>query len=210
MGTDDVTNHRQGDAGTKRRAETRGRLIDAATEVFAEKGYGQVTIKDVCAAAGYTRGAFYSQFESLEELLCVVYRQWTARIADQVRSASEVGDPVNDLPRIIARIVETLLLERDWLLIKADLLSVAARNPELAQRWSHHRAKLRMVIEELLTATGIDLHESIGTESETARAIIALYDGLGTQLLLERDQGAARAWLTQLLSVVLTPYSTGT
>ncbi|MDP7705921.1 MULTISPECIES: TetR/AcrR family transcriptional regulator [unclassified Mycobacterium] len=193
---------------TKRRAETRGRLIDAAIEVFAQKGYGQVTIKDVCTAAGYTRGAFYSQFESLEELLFVIYHQWTSQIAEQVRSAVHAGDPVNDLPGIVATIVETLLLEREWLLIKVDLLAVAARKPELAQRWSVHRGKLRTTIEELLTARGIGSHESIGTASETAQAIIALYDGLATQLLLENDDGAARARLIQLLNVVLTPSRT--
>lgn len=193
---------------TKRRAETRGRLIDAAIEVFAEKGYGQVTIKDVCTAAGYTRGAFYSQFESLEELLFVIYHQWTAQIAEQVRGAVDAGDPVNDLPGIIARIVETLLLEREWLLIKVDLLAVAARNPELAQRWSVHRRKLRRTIEELLIARGIGSHESIGSVGETAQAVIALYDGLATQLILENDDGAARARLIQLLNVVLTPGET--
>ncbi|TDK86086.1 TetR/AcrR family transcriptional regulator [Mycobacterium paragordonae] len=194
---------------TKRRAETRGRLIDAAIDVFAEKGYGQVTIKDVCTAAGYTRGAFYSQFESLEELLFVIYHQWTAQIAEQVRSAVEAGDPVHDLPGIIARIAETLLLEREWLLIKVDLLAVAARNPELAQRWSVHRGKLRMTIEDLLTGRGIGSHESIGSAGETAQAIIALYDGLATQLLLENDDGAARSRLIQLLNVLLMPGGTG-
>ncbi|AYE97633.1 TetR/AcrR family transcriptional regulator [Mycobacterium paragordonae] len=194
---------------TKRRAETRGRLIDAAIDVFAEKGYGQVTIKDVCTAAGYTRGAFYSQFESLEELLFVIYHQWTAQIAEQVRSAVEAGDPVHDLPGIIARIAETLLLEREWLLIKVDLLAVAARNPELAQRWSVHRGKLRMTIEDLLTGRGIGSHESIGSAGETAQAIIALYDGLATQLLLENDDGAARSRLIQLLNVLLMPDGTG-
>lgn len=193
---------------TKRRAETRGRLIDAAIDVFAEKGYGQVTIKDVCTAAGYTRGAFYSQFESLEELLFVIYHQWTAQIAEQVRSAVEAGDPVHDLPGIIARIAETLLLEREWLLIKVDLLAVAARNPELAQRWSVHRGKLRMTIEDLLTGRGIGSHESIGSAGETAQAIIALYDGLATQLLLENDDGAARSRLIQLLNVLLMPGGT--
>jgi AcrR family transcriptional regulator len=194
---------------TKRRAETRGRLIDAAIDVFAEKGYGQVTIKDVCTAAGYTRGAFYSQFESLEELLFVIYHQWTAQIAEQVRSAVEAGDPVHDLPGIIARIAETLLLEREWLLIKVDLLAVAARNPELAQRWSVHRGKLRMTIEDLLTGRGIGSHESIGSAGETAQTIIALYDGLATQLLLENDDGAARSRLIQLLNVLLMPGGTG-
>jgi AcrR family transcriptional regulator len=193
---------------TKRRAETRGRLIDAAIDVFAEKGYGQVTIKDVCTAAGYSRGAFYSQFESLEELLFVIYHQWTVQIAEQVRCAVEAGDAVNDLPGIIARIVERLLLEREWLLIKVDLLAVAARNPALAQRWSVHRGGLRAIIEELLAARGIGVHESIGSVRETAEAIIALYDGLATQLLLENDDGAARARLTQLLNLVLMPRPT--
>lgn len=193
---------------TKRRAETRGRLIDAAIDVFAEKGYGQVTIRDVCTAAGYTRGAFYSQFESLEELLFVIYHQWTTQIAEQVRGAVEAGDPVNDLPAIIARIVETLLLEREWLLIKADLLAVAARNPALAQRWSVHRGKLRVTIEELLAARGAGPHEPIGSASDTAQAIIALYDGLATQLLLENDEGAARARLIQMLNMVLMPTRT--
>lgn len=57
---------------TRRRGETRARLIDSAFHVFADKGYGHVTIEDVCEAAGYSRGAFYSQFQSLEELFFIL------------------------------------------------------------------------------------------------------------------------------------------
>ena len=58
---------------TKRRAETRANLIEAAYRVFADKGFGQVRIDDVCAAAGYTRGAFYSNFATLDELFFALY-----------------------------------------------------------------------------------------------------------------------------------------
>ncbi|OBK14232.1 TetR/AcrR family transcriptional regulator [Mycobacterium asiaticum] len=189
---------------TKRRAETRARLITAAFQVFAEKGYGHVTIEDVCEAAGYTRGAFYSQFESLEELFFLLYDEWAVRTADQVRTAMENSDPATDLTGAVERIVDTLLLERDWLLIKFDFLLYAARKPELAHRWEIHRAQLRKVIEERLTASGIDFHPAVGSVTDTARAIIAAYDGVSVQLLLDSDQVAARAWLTQLMSVVLT------
>jgi len=114
---------------TKRRAETRARLMEAAFRVFAEKGYGHVTIEDVCEAAGYTRGAFYSQFESLEELFFLLYDEWAGRTAEQVRAAMEGADAVVDLPGVVERIVDTLLLERDWLLIKFDFLLYSARNP---------------------------------------------------------------------------------
>ncbi|MHA7653340.1 TetR/AcrR family transcriptional regulator [Mycobacterium sp. ML4] len=189
---------------TKRRAETRARLMAAAFRVFADKGYGHVTIEDVCEAAGYTRGAFYSQFESLEELFFLLYDQWAARTAEQVRTAMQGADPVTDLPGAVERIVDTLLLERDWLLIKFDFLLHSARNPELAHRWEVHRAQLRKVIEERLIASGIGFHQAIDTVTDTARAIIAAYDGVTVQLLLDSDQAAARAWLTQLMNVVLT------
>lgn len=189
---------------TKRRAETRARLVEAAFRVFAEKGYGHVTIEDVCEAAGYTRGAFYSQFESLEELFFLLYDQWAGRTAEQVRAAMEGADAVVDLPGVVERIVDTLLLDRDWLLIKFDFLLYSARNPELAHRWEVHRAQLRKVIEERLIASGIGFHQAIDSVTDTARAIIAAYDGVSVQLLLDSDQAAARAWLTQLMNVVLT------
>lgn len=189
---------------TKRRAETRARLMEAAFRVFADKGYGHVTIEDVCEAAGYTRGAFYSQFESLEELFFLLYDQWASRTADQVRAAMEGTDPLTDLPGAVERIVDTLLFERDWLLIKFDFLLYSARNPELAHRWEVHRAQLRSVIEERLIASGIEFHTSIESVADTARAIVAAYDGVTVQLLLDSDQTAARAWLTQLMNVVLT------
>src|ERR1700732_1134288 len=77
---------------TKRRAETRAKLIEAAFRVFADKGFGQVRIEDVCAAAGYTRGAFYSQFDSLEELFFTLYDDRAHVIASQVTEALAVED----------------------------------------------------------------------------------------------------------------------
>ena len=188
---------------TKRRAETRARLIEAAFQVFADKGFGHVRIEDVCAAAGYTRGAFYSQFESLEELFFLLYDQWANRTADQVRSAMEGADAISDLPGVIERIVNTLLLERDWLLIKMDFLLYAARNPDLAQRWERHRAQLRAAIQERLTASGLERYQSIDSVTDTARAVIAVYDGVSIQLVLDSDLTAARVWLTQLLTAVI-------
>lgn len=189
---------------TKRRAETRARLIAAAFEVFAEKGFGHVRIEDVCAAAGYTRGAFYSQFETLEELFFLLYDEWANRTADQVRKAMEGIDPTSDLEATVDRIVSTLLLEREWLLIKMDFLLYAARTPGLAQRWEVHRAQLRAAIEERLTAGGITPDEKVGTLADIARFVIAVYDGVSIQLLLDNDLTAARAWLTKLLNIVLT------
>src|ERR1700682_3021281 len=107
---------------TKRRAETRANLIEAAYRVCAAKGFGQVRIDDVCAAAGYTRGAFYSNFDSLDELFFALYDESARLIADQVTEVLTADDINPGIEAVIERVAATLLLDRDWLLVQAHLL----------------------------------------------------------------------------------------
>ncbi|MFC9355228.1 TetR/AcrR family transcriptional regulator, partial [Rhodococcus sp. NPDC057014] len=58
---------------TKRRGQTRRRLLDAAVEVFAENGFGRSTVEQICERGGYTRGAFYSNFASLDEMFFAMW-----------------------------------------------------------------------------------------------------------------------------------------
>ncbi|MGO2745583.1 TetR/AcrR family transcriptional regulator [Microbacterium sp.] len=53
---------------TRRRENTRARLLDAAAQVFAEVGLEGASVEAICERAGFTRGAFYSNFESKDEL----------------------------------------------------------------------------------------------------------------------------------------------
>src|ERR1700690_4472568 len=76
---------------TRRRAETRARLLDAAFSVFATKGFGRTSIEDVCTAAGFTRGAFYSNFDTLDELFYALYQQRAEAIAAEVAAALEAA-----------------------------------------------------------------------------------------------------------------------
>ena len=191
---------------TKRRAETKARLLDAAFRVFADKGFGQTRIDDVCAAAGYTRGAFYSNYGSLDELFFDLYDERAAIIAAQVASA--LAEPPLDsaVQPIIERTAATLLLDRDWLLVKTDFLLHAARHPALARRLADHRDDLRRAVQERLSAVRgqLALPSPIPDVPAAARAVVAAYDGVTVQLLLDGDVAAARTWLTQLLTALLT------
>ncbi|MDT5323231.1 MAG: hypothetical protein QOF25_383 [Mycobacterium sp.] len=179
--------------------------MDAAFRVFADKGFGQVRIDDVCAAAGYTRGAFYSNFDNLEELFFTLYDESARLIAGQVTDALTAGDINPALEAVIERVTATLLLDRDWLLIKTDFLLHAARNPAVADRLAAHRHQLRTEIEKRLDSArdGLTLPDAIGDTSNAARAVVAAYDGVTVQLLLDGDLQAARSWLTQLLTALL-------
>lgn len=54
--------------------ETRGRLVDAATQVFAEQGYDGARTSEIARRAGLSTGAIYSQYETKAELLLEAIR----------------------------------------------------------------------------------------------------------------------------------------
>ncbi|OQD55006.1 TetR family transcriptional regulator [Streptomyces phaeoluteigriseus] len=195
---------------TRRRLRTRANLLDAAFEVFAAKGFGRVSIEEVCEAAGYSRGAFYSNFASLDELFFALYRQRADLIARQVADALAGDGPGLDVPASVDRVTEVLLLDHDWLLVKTDFLVHAARDPAVARSLLEHRATLRGAIADRLgrDRAHTALPAVLGDADAAARAVVAAYDGVTTQLLLDKDVDGARAWLKQLLTALLTEGST--
>ncbi|GFG72365.1 TetR family transcriptional regulator [Mycolicibacter senuensis] len=79
----------------RRLAHTRSLLLDAAEEVFAEKGFTTATLDDIAQTAGYTKGAIYKHFGAKEELfLAVSDRYWQRyfdNFAEVMAEASQVG-----------------------------------------------------------------------------------------------------------------------
>ncbi|MEW2515704.1 helix-turn-helix domain-containing protein [Streptomyces sp. NPDC046870] len=191
---------------TRRRVHTRARLLDAAFAVFAAKGYGRVSIEEVCEEAGFSRGAFYSNFATLDELFFALYQQRADLIAAQVADALAQDGPDLDVPASVDRVTEVLLLDVDWLLVKTDFLVHAARHPVVARALLEHRARLREAIADRLSrARGhTALPAVLGDVDGAAHAVVAAYDGVTTQLLLDRDVETARIWLKQLLTALLT------
>ena len=56
--------------------QTRLRLLDAAQAIFMKKGFVAASVEDIAEAAGYTRGAFYSNFRSKPELFLELLRKF--------------------------------------------------------------------------------------------------------------------------------------
>ncbi len=188
---------------TRRRAETRARLLDAAFVVFAARGFGRASIEEVCEAAGYTRGAFYSNFDTLEELFFALYSQRSELIADRV--AAGLTHPPANLRDLVAQVVGALMVDRDWVLVSTDFRLYAARSPEVAAALVAHRNELRDALAAAL-APAIDrddLPVSLRSAEGLARAVMAIHDGAATELLLDNDPAPFRSWLADLLTALL-------
>ncbi|KIC56591.1 TetR/AcrR family transcriptional regulator [Microbacterium hominis] len=71
---------------SQRREQTRARLLDAAHEVFSEVGMDAASVEAICERAGFTRGAFYSNFETKDELFLALVTRLSDAKLDAVES----------------------------------------------------------------------------------------------------------------------------
>jgi AcrR family transcriptional regulator len=177
---------------TKRRPRTVGALLDAALELFAEKGYGATSIPDICARAGLTKGAFYSNFANKDALfLALLDRSWDRR-ATWIRRAfpgkgltATTGEGPSQLPRSGA-------VDRQWTLVSTEFSLHAIRHPEVAALLVEHERRVRSEL-AVLVAEALEGAGRVPTVpvDQLARMIVAVTEGSDIQVLTDTAAGVA-------------------
>ncbi len=173
------------------REETRRRLLDSAYETFCEVGFQAATIEAVCTRAGFTRGAFYSNFTSLDELLLALWERTfettATAIRDQVATMEERDEPFETA---MAELVALRAPDRAWFVISTEFLLHALRTPGLEERLERQRTlfrgELRAGVETLMAAEGRRPPDGMDTETFT-QVLIAGH--LGCQHLTATSDG---------------------
>lgn len=195
---------------TKRRAETRQRLLDAAGGVFSDEGFGRSTVEQVCERAGYTRGAFYSNFTSLDELFLAMWEQRSAAMLDGIRTALAERPATLTLESAVERVLAAIPVDDAWYRITAEFTAHALRNPALkrvmAAREDAILHTILPIVEDALSAAGrrVTDREALG------RALVAIHDGTSVQILMEPENEAARQARARLFVTVVSSYSSST
>jgi len=190
---------------SRRRGRTRARLLDAAFTVFADRGFGRASIEEICEAAGFTRGAFYSNFESLDELFFALYEQRSQLIADQVGGVLSDASTDRSVAGLVDRVIEALTLDREWILVRTEFLLHAARSTRTSAAMTSHRLVVRTTLARSLAAVVemSDLPPAVQDSDRLARAVMAVHDGVVIEMLLDSDPAELKRWLRELLLALL-------
>ncbi|MEC3951829.1 TetR/AcrR family transcriptional regulator [Nocardia sp. CDC153] len=191
-----------------RRAETRQRLLDAAFDAFAEEGFGRCSVEQVCERAGFTRGAFYSNFTSLEELFLAMWEQRSAAMLADAAAVLDTPDGVpGDPRRAVEQVLAAVPIDDKWFRITSEFTAHALRNPALRQvmvaREEAIAAALTPVVLTLMRRNG----RRVPNPTALGRALVAVHDGTLTQCLLEPDNPSLRDYRVDLFLRVLDSYS---
>jgi AcrR family transcriptional regulator len=107
-------------------AETRERLLRAAADVFAERGYDGTRVADIAAAAGVSNGALYAHFPSKADLLVDALRTHGRRLLADL-FAADPNRSITELLLAVGRLLPRRREPRGYLIVEA---MVAARRDQ--------------------------------------------------------------------------------
>lgn len=196
----------------RRRQLTRDALVAAAAEVFTAKGFHAASLDEIADAAGFTRGAIYSNFGSKEELLFAVYDRLDdmslAGMADAMDERG--GDPVEDATAAAEVWSGLLGRSRDVIALSLELRLYALRNPEARERLvkleQQATDKLAGFIEDTFARQGMQLRTPAKQLAELGRAGV---NGLEEAAAVDEESAAHYRELIQTLFVLLARAAAG-
>ena len=169
------------------RDDTCEKLFEAAATVFEEQGIGGASIEAIAAAAGFSRGAFYSNFKSKDELIIAMLEDHVAQMVrrnlDLLAKHTTAADFIEAL-RSVDRSQHDPL-GRSPLLHMEMILFVARaekRRPELAKRLRARRKLVAEIVEATSTSSG-----KIRDPEWTAAILLAMEDGFRLHRLIDPE-----------------------
>src|SRR5246127_5484266 len=179
------------------RDDTREKLFEAAARVFEEQGIGGASIEAIAAAAGFTRGAFYSNFASKDELIIAMLEDHVAqtvrRNLDLVSRHKSLADFLEALKTVDRGQQDPL--GRSPLLHMEMILFVARaekRRPELAKRLRARRKMIADIVETTAKNSGRNV---ILNPAWMGAIVLAMEDGFRLHRLIDPETTPADSFL---------------
>jgi AcrR family transcriptional regulator len=172
-------------------------LFEAAARVFEDQGIGGASIEAIVAAAGFTRGAFYSNFKSKDELII-------AMLEDHVEQSIRRNLDLLDKHKNLADFIDALKtidrshqdpLARSPLLHMEMILFVARaekRRPDLAKRL---RARRKLIVDIVETTLKNNGKNGSLNPTWTGAIVLALEDGFRLHRLIDPETTPADSFL---------------
>jgi AcrR family transcriptional regulator len=175
----------------RRRQQTRDYLLQAAATVFAERGFHGASLDEVAAAAGFTKGAVYSNFKNKDDLfLALIEAAYSREMAalHETIAGSEIPPEarLGDFVGLVRNQVEQM--PDNWGALYLEFSLYAMRNPVARARLNELEANDIRNVAELIEAgsTRQELAPSVGALHQ-ARLITALFRGINLMQALDPD-----------------------
>lgn len=156
----------------ERRADTRRRLLDAAAELFMERGVERTSIDAIALQADRTSGAVYDHFGGKDGILLALLDSWVSDVGAVIGGELASADSLDERLAVLWRNVSAPTVgDGRWMSLEFELWAHAARNTELRD---HLTRRYRGAWRGIVASTG----DGADQESAVGPAVIGLLFGL--------------------------------
>ena len=181
--------------------ETRQKLLDAAAEIISQVGFGKASADTIAEQAGYSKGAFYSNFSSKEEMAMALLQ----RIKDQkLKDFSQLLDSVDEYNsplQVLEDWFSKNSINKDCPLLGIELKLLASRNREFGQIYNNFEKEQSKAIANLLKQLYVKINKKPQIEPYIlSSALESLVNGI---ILRDDIQEQAGTVLTIILDSLL-------
>ncbi len=165
---------------------TRRKLLSAAKRIFAQEGFEAARLEDIAAGAGYTRGAFYANFESKEDIFFALLDDWVReRIECVTEALRQHKNPLDKLAALRKHYAE-IAKDRRLVLISLEFKHYALRHPEAHARLRDRHRRMRASWADLLSELLSALDRTLPVKNPAASACLgALSQGMLLEHLVD-------------------------
>ena len=170
-------------------ARTRACLLESATRIFARRGLAHASIEEVAQDAGFTKGAFYANFASKEELfLAMLDERFAERLAEIDRVLATEEDPERQTHRAGVDFVQYLSADPEWQRLFFEFAAHASRHEDFRQalllRYRRLRERIAGIYEQRLGR--LDVAAPIPV-ADIALMTFAMANGVALEQLVEPE-----------------------
>lgn len=183
--------------------ETRTELLQAAAELFAQKGFRATSVEQVAAKAGYSTGAVYSNFRGKDDLFLALFKQRIEQRRGDIETAADSGLPASEqAERIGQQFAAVLQQDREWFLLFFEFWLHAARDERFRARFLEQHRAAQQSLAALVKARA-DAHGRLTPTApgDVAIRLTAASYGLALERLLDPD-GVTADQVVGLLSMI--------
>jgi AcrR family transcriptional regulator len=189
------------------RDQTRQRLLDAAQKLIARKGLSAASVEDIAAAAGYTRGAFYSNFSSKGDLFIELLRRDHVETHAELAALRSDALPLDLIQKRTREIYGRLYRNNESFMNWTEARLLAARDTKFRSRLNallaEKRGQIAEFIEYFYQRAGV---ASPVPESAMAMGFMALVEGVKLSMLsspADMTAATAESILTTFIDAIM-------
>ena len=183
-------------------------LAECAFELFSDQGFDAVTIDQIAADAGVTKGSFYSHYESKRAIVLAACQHYYRSYQQRVFAAiAPLSDPLEQLRTVVEMSVRTCVIERATRVFTMEIFALSLKDEQVRAGWRQFYDSVREMYIGLLTAVQAAGQSLVDDPRAAVDLMLAAIEGVKLRAVYEPEISCEREQqvIVEGLMAILVP-----